>query len=454
MKWANNWLLFAVLLGAVACDDTGNTGLIIQPEQDQIQLFTDTFGVQATNAYVNAISAQCDTTSMLLGEVYDKKFGTTKAELLVQLSPPIGYEFAPDSLNPTADSLVLYMYYSSWFGSSISPLELSIYEINKQSLVYDKVYYSNLNIADFTDESILMGKRTITSVDQTLADSVLTSDDYYPLFRYVFSTEQLNRFFNIPHAAYASQEAFDNYFKGLYITTKYGASTMMYFNQIDLKLFYHYTYNKNGQDTIVNTSIVYPANKEVRQLNKISHFDLEDNLTLEDSVFYVKAPAGIFPQVQFPIGAIRHKVKGQLGDKLFNVNSASLIAEATEIDESDMAMPIPTYMLLIKASKVADFITQNHVPISRDSIAVLATYDSDDQNYVFDMSYFLDYEVRRDENNFTEVDELVMIPVSVTLNSSGSITSVRAQRKVGAVTLRSGFNNDSPLRVKIIYNGF
>ena len=273
MKWAYKSLLFALLVTVSSCNDTNQLGLLIQPEGDKIALRMDTFTVQTFNWYIDAISAQCDTSSMSLGEVYDAKYGTTKAELLVQLAPPVGYQFAPDSLNPTPDSLVLYMYYHSWFGSKTAPLELSIYELNKEPLVYDQLYFSNLNIADFTDQSILMGKRVVTSVDQTLPDSVLQDKNYQPSFRYKFSNEQLQRFFNIPKSAYTSQEAFAQHFKGMYITSKYGSSTMLYCNQIDLKLFYHYTYKKDGKDTVVNTSIVYPANKEVRQLNKFSHSD-------------------------------------------------------------------------------------------------------------------------------------------------------------------------------------
>lgn len=457
MKWAYKCVLFVtVLLTVSSCNDTDELGLLLQPEGDKIALRMDTFAVQTFNGYVDAISAQCDTTSMSLGEFYDAKYGSTKAELLVQLAPPVGYKFAPDSLNPTPDSLVLYMYYNTWFGSKTAPLEISIYELNKQALVYDKTYYSNLDVADFTDKSVLMGKRMITSVDQTLADSVLEDDDYQPAFRYKFSTAQLQRFFDIPRSAYASEEAFAQQFKGMYITTKYGASTMIYFNQIDLKLFYHYTYQKNGKDTIVNTSVVYPANKEVRQLNKFSHSDVLSNTTLSDSVVYAKAPAGMFPRVVVPIGQIRRKVRSEISGKLFNVNSAMLVVEATELQTDGLALPVPTYMTLIRRSKIDQFVKENHIPQTNDSIAVLGTYDSTNKNYVFDLSYFLNYEIPPQSINDKpeETLEMLLVPSTVVLNSAGAITHIRALRKLGAVTLRSGSNPNSPMRMKVIYSGF
>lgn len=456
MKWAYKSLLFALLVTVSSCNDTNQLGLLIQPEGDKIALRMDTFTVQTFNGYIDAISAQCDTSSMSLGEVYDAKYGTTKAELLVQLAPPVGYQFAPDSLNPTPDSLVLYMYYHSWFGSKTAPLELSIYELNKEPLVYDQLYFSNLNIADFTDQSILMGKRVVTSVDQTLPDSVLQDKNYQPSFRYKFSNEQLQRFFNIPKSAYTSQEAFAQHFKGMYITSKYGSSTMLYCNQIDLKLFYHYTYKKDGKDTVVNTSIVYPANKEVRQLNKFSHSDVLANTSLEDSVVYVKGPAGMFPRVVLPMGDIRRKVRSELATKLFNVNSAMLVVEATELQTESGALPVPKYITLIKQSKITDFVRENHIPQTYDSIAVLGTYDSTNKNYVFDLSYFLNYEIPLQSLNdkSDETLELLLVPSTVVLNSAGAITHIRSMRKLGAVTLRSGSNPNSPMRMKVIYSGF
>ncbi|HPW89793.1 MAG TPA: DUF4270 domain-containing protein [Paludibacteraceae bacterium] len=456
MKRAYKLVLFVVLVVLVsACNDTEQLGLLLQPEGDKILLRLDTFPVQTQNGPAIPISAQCDTSSMALGEFYDAKYGSTKAELFIQLSPPVGYKFAPDSLNPTPDSLVLYMYYNKWFGSKTSPLELSIYELNKQSLQYDKTYLSDLNVSDFTDQSILMGKRMVTSVDQTLSDSILEAENYYPVVRYKFSKEQLDRFFNIPHSAYTSQDQFAQHFKGMYITTKYGASTVLYFNQIDLKLFYHYTYKKNGKDTIVNTSVVYPANKEVRQLNKFSNTEVSAS-EISDSVVYVKSPAGMFPRVTLPIGQIRTKVRGEIGNRLFSVNSAMLVVEATELQTGDLAMPIPEYMTLIRGSKIDDFVTKNHLLQMSDSVAVLGMYNSKTKSYVFDLSYFLNSEIppHYTKDKTDETLELLLVPSSVSLNSSGAITSIKPLRKMGAVTLRSGTNTESPMRLKVIYSGF
>ena len=98
--------------------------------------------------------------------------------------------------------------------------------------------------------------------------------------------EQFDRYFNVPESAYAALESFTDLFKGMYITSTYGSSTMLHLLQIDMKLYYHYTYEKMGKDTMVNASIVYPANQEVRQLNKFVHNNLQEIMKPRDSVNY------------------------------------------------------------------------------------------------------------------------------------------------------------------------
>lgn len=443
--------LFVVLV-AVGCSDTKKTGLVVQPDDDRILVFVDTFGVTANESYNNVISAQCDTAAMALGEFYSERYGSTKAELLVQLAPPIGYEFAPDSLNPTPDSLVLYMYYNSYFGSETAPLEISIYEINKKAIDYNTTYYSDLDVSEFTDESILMGRRVITSVDQTLADSVLESDDYVPSFRYKFSDEQMNRFFTMPRSAYESYEAFTDEFKGLYITTKYGASTMIYFNQISLKLFYHYTRPSVG-DTL-NTSIIFPANREVRQLNHFTHGEFVADSLADDSLLLVKSPAGLYPRVHIPIGKMRAAIRASIGDRLYNVNSAVLEAEIAETEVGTLPLQMPSALLLLRESQLEKFAIDDYTPTANDSLGAVAIYDSDRNLYQFDLAYLLTYEVRDNYDRTDDVETFAIVPCKVIYSSSGDIQSVVPLRQLSGISLRSANNQTSPLRIKMIYNGF
>lgn len=445
-------IFFAMALLLAACTDTSQTGLVVQPDDDKVALFIDTFGVASRDYHAHAISAQCDTSAMTLGEFYSERYGSTKADLLIQFAPPVAYEFPPDSLNPTPDSLVLFMYYNKWFGSENAPLEISIYEINKQAIDYNTTYYSDLNVADFTDQSVLMGRRTITSIDQTLPDSVLDDDTYLPVFRYKFSDEQLQRFFALPHEAYESLEAFNNEFKGLYITTKYGASTMVYFNQIHMRLFYHYSVKRDGVDATINTSIIFPSNREVRQLNRFEHSELPSESMAADTMVRVKAPAGIFPHMSIPVGDIRKHINDRVGDALYNVNSAVLVAEAVAAETEKYPLQPPSALVLVRQSHIDEVISGRYEPQLYDSVASVALYDSVAKSYTFDLAYMMTYEVRPEYGKTNDDETFVVMPVEY--YTSGSSSYIIPSRRLGGVCIRSASNGLSPLSLKMVYNGF
>lgn len=448
------YVIIAVIAIVTSCKNDESVGINIQPQEDEITICSDTFLIESENYYVPAISAQADT--MILGEFYSEKYGTTKAELLLQIAPPIDYRFPEEKYNPQPDSLILAMYYNTWFGSPYSPLEFSVYEINKQPIDYNTQYLSNLNIGDFCDSTILMGKRLMTSIDLSRADSVKEDTAATPYVRYKFDQTQLDRFFNMPQEVYKNEEDFLNEFKGLYITTRYGSSSLIYFNQITMHLYYHYTYKKNGKDTIVNTSIIFPSNKEVRQLNKFTHPNIE-NITCHDSINYIKSAAGIYPKIHIPIGRMSKRIYSKIGDKQLNINAAEIIIENTQNDSTDGYMGRPYYLLALTTEQFDDFIKYNTIPSTTDTTAVIATYNSSKGGYKLDLAYFITKYLRNEMVEEDDVIEMILMPVNLetsTSSTSTSISSIKPLTKLAATTIRSGKNEHSPMRIKILYNGF
>lgn len=450
------YVIIALTSIFVSCKNDDSVGITIQPQEDEIIIASDTFLIESENYYVPAISAQAD--SMMLGEFYSDKYGTTKAELLVQIAPPIDYKFPEAKYNPTPDSLVLIMYYNTWVGSSYAPLEFSIYEINKQSIDYNTQYLSNLNIGDFCDSTILMGKRLMTSIDLSRADSVKEDTAATPYVRYKFDDKQLKRFFNMPQEVYKSEDAFLDEFKGLYITTRYGSSTMICFKQITMYLYYHYTYQSNGKDTIVNTSIVFPSNKEVRQLNKLSHPNIEEITACNDSMNLIKSAAGIYPKIRIPIGRMSKKIYSTIGDKQLNINAAEIIIENVKYDTTNTYIGKPLYMLALTTEQFDDFIKYNTIPSTTDTTAVMASYTSVHNGYKLDLAYFITKYLRNEMVEDDDIIEMILMPVNVKTASSttgtASITAIKPLTKLAATAIRSGKNEYSPMRIKILYNGF
>ncbi|MDR3328014.1 MAG: DUF4270 domain-containing protein [Prevotellaceae bacterium] len=450
-------LISAAVMLMTACNDDNTVGLSIQPPQDAITVVVDTFNFASSDFAIEAVSAQCvDSLSMLLGEYQSQKYGTTKAELIVQFMPPIGHEFPDSTYNPQPDSLMLLMYYNSWFGSTTEPIELSMYELNKSTPDYSTQYFTNFDISEFVDanDNQLMGKKIITAIDQTWSDSVLSAKQGKYLIKHKFSDTQLQRFFDISKNTYSSINDFLNEFKGLYITTSYGKSTMLYLNEIDLRLFYHYTYKKNGVDTTANTYITYPANKEVRQLNRITHVGLDNIMNKTDSVNYITTAGGIYPKVTLPLGKIRKNVHDSIPNKILKINSAILSLEATEIDSSANAMGVPPVLLLINVTEYEEFLKSNYTKAVADSTVAVAMYNSTTKEYVFDIARMVSNVVNKAPLDFDATVEYMLIPVDVFYSSAGVLTDIRPQKCLGAVTVRSGNNHDSPMRLELVYSGF
>lgn len=457
MKKEFIYVILVVLALLSSCKKDESVGITIQPQEDEILVCSDTFLIESENYCVPAISAQAD--SMILGELYSPKYGTTKAELLIQIAPPIDYRFPEAKYNPQPDSLELIMLYNTWSGSSYAPLEFSVYEINKQAINYNTQYLSNLNIGDFCDSTILMGKRLMTSIDLSRADSVKEDTAATPYVRYKFDQTQLERFFNMPQEVYKNENDFLNEFKGLYITTRYGSSTMICFNQITMHLYYHYTYQKNGKDTVVNTSIIYPANKEVRQLNKFTHPNIQEIAACPDSINYIKSAAGIYPKIRIPIGKMSKKIYNNIGNKQLNINAAEIIIENIKYDSTDVYIRQPNYLLALTTEQFDDFLKYNTVPSSIDTTAVIANYSLSRGGYYLNLAYFITKYLRNQTVEEDDVIEMILMPVIVesttsTTTNTTSITSIKPLTQLAATTIRSGKNEYSPMRIKILYNGF
>ena len=64
------------------------------------------------------------------------------------------------------------------------------------------------------------------------------------------------------------------------------------------------------------------------------------------------------------------------------------------------------------------------------------------------------YEVRDSYDKTDDEETFAIVPCKVLYNSSGNISSVSPLRQLSGLSLRSANNTLSPMRIKMIYNGF
>lgn len=460
MKSSSFIWVFLLSLLVLSCTDTlSNIGASIQPSSDEIAVGTDSFHVSTENIFVDSIVSKPD--SFLLGSFYDEKYGSTQADILAQVQGPVDIKFAypPGSV---IDSVILKIGYKSYFGDKNSPMEVSIYEMNKGiTFDYSKQYYSNINpslYADINDNNLIGSTIfTVKDVSNVRTDSTSISIKMNDKFRDIF--------FNNNPVNYLDDKSFLSFFKGMYITAKFGGSTILNVKQIGLVNYYHYSYNSkttaNKDTTIkVNQYLVFPANSGVRQVNRFVHNDvakIKSNLALRDTVNYISSPANIQAAVYLPLQRIQDKMNLIVRGKNQTLNSALLRVEAREVDQTTLAQPIVKYMLLIKETSLNRFFEKNELP--SDTCAVLGQYTvstSTANYYTFDLATLIANELKVNsviDNRF----KMRLVPVQVVVDASGNITKVKQQYLMSAVTIRSGkdvVGATNPMTLRIVYSGF
>ena len=453
-------VLSLVALLALSCNkgDITDMGVSIQPEGDKIAVKTDTFHLTSNSFFVDRIYNRAD--SLLLGTYIDEKYGTVHADVLARVEAPYdstGFRLPMDMDDLKADSAFLILSYNAWFGAPNSVMSLKAYEMNQDSILdYYANYPSDINPDLFVDKN---------KPNALLSDAILEANSASSI-QMKLTGEFTNRLFDITKN-FTDENDFFKKFNGLYLESNIGDATMIYIRGVRILLYYSYK-NNNLDTTFVNT-VSYNVKQTV--INRFQHPDkaiIKNKLDQQDSINYIASPANIYAQVNVPMKKMIESMQNSIGtDKRLIVNSAIINVEAKDTDNktetSDIALPLPGYMLLMKKADLNDFFTRERS--TSDSI-VYAAYNSTDSCYSFNIAAYIDREVRRlpRENgkilvpNNLENMEMVLIPVRVNAASDAygntTISSLKQQVLMTGVAIRSGNHPDRPMKVNLLYSAY
>lgn len=458
--------IFLLLLGC--SDDVANAGSSLLNEEDQIRVKSDTFAVVSALDSCTAIQLTPD--SFLLGEC-ETHFGTIRADLLTQLACPEGFEY-PNADAAEVDSICLYLYYRNWHGDGNAPLGITVYEMDKATLLPNQPYPSNLSEKEYCS---LTNETRITSASHIVVPSVRVdsaysteSESFVSCVRMRLTDEFADRFFAIRD--FSSQEAFNNQFKGLYIRTDFGGSSVLYVNDIIMSVHYHTTLSRPGvEDTVVYDTKSFYVNEEVRQVNRYIYPERNNKLKHYAAVkdtSYIVSPANMYTRLSVCMDSIYQRIEMQLGPSdnyRVYVNRANLTIDVLYSDSStgrprDSWDRPASYMMLIKESSFNSFFSKNEMPTDTNAIVatLTATADSLDNksySYTYDLSAMLTQQLRTAE----KVDSLhfMLVPVAVSANAStGAISSVKQLQTISATYIRSANNPIDPMDIEFVYSGF
>lgn len=437
-------------------------GSSIQPEGDKITVKTDTFRLTSNSFFVDRIYNRAD--SLLLGTYVDEKYGTVHADILARVEAPFdsaGFRFPTEEESLKADSAFLILSYNAWFGSKYSTMSVKVYEMNQNNVLDYYTYYpSDINPDLFVDKN---------KPNALLGDAILAMDKDSTSIYMKLSDDFTKKLFNISKNYTNEAEYFEN-FNGIYIEPNIGDATMMYLKNIDVLLYYHYDTKVAGKDTAFVNTVRYVVNNTV--INRFQHPDtdkVKDYLEQNDSVNYIASPANIYAQVNVPLKRMIESMQESIGtDKKLVVNSAIIEVEAKNTDNkteiSDLKLPLPGYMLLMKKEDMSTYFTQERS--TNDSI-VYAAYNSTDSCYSFNIAAYIDREIRRSPKDDTgkilisddlESMEMVLIPIRVATGydsyGNTTISSIKQQVLMSGIEVRSGSHPDRPMKLNLLYSGY
>lgn len=451
------WMLASLLcltLSFSACEDSiSEIGYSTRPDSDEIHIKTDTLQCAVTTGYRDSIYVR--TGYPLLGNITDPEYGSVKAGYLAQFyastkiglnvtendsttfdilrtSVPHDLGFDPkgiytsrfDSLiNNTLDSLTLRVYYNTYYGDSLTPMQLSIYALNKDARLEkepNKAFYSNYDYEQFYDVKNVLGRKAYTAANRVLSDSVRNAGGYLPYIEVKLSDELKEQFFqSIIKAAivrdkqgkqayqyediFASIESMrQNFLSGVAIQPTFGDGSIIKVYNTAIWFYYrsYHKYNKDGtllrnatdtgDSSYVQSHVQYMAvTPDVVQMASLELQDIKKEDRLQDQeAAYITSPQGYYTTIDLPIGkAIRKMMDDEYRqDSAYFLNGANFSLMCEKPQGALLSSTPAKYVMMVEEAKMNRFFEQSRVPDSQTSS--IGTYVADSvKNQIYYYSF-------------------------------------------------------------------
>ena len=455
-------LAMATILLFTQCDDsTESVGGSIVPEVDVITARTDTLYATSRTIMAND-SILANTSDVYLGQYTDSESGTTFiSSFVTQFGCTEDFEFPEEGVvGDSASYTKLRLYFDKFYGDSLNTMLCEVYELDN-TLQEGTPYYTNLNPEEFYDASKApLATKAFNAVDFQLHDTILYGDDYTRHIEITLPNRIGNHFIkkfyetdaegkNTGKAYFANSEVFINdIFKGVYVKCTHGDGTVLriYRTRLDVG-FKRYIESSTGlKDSIQALSAPFYSGKEVLQTNKFNNNDLQP-LVDETGHTYIKTPAGLFTEVQLPIIDL---IEGS-----DDINSVK-ISFTRYNEEGGFSTKPHANLLMIKKNELYKFFLKNKLTDNETSYLTSFTSSTNEYTYsniagLFKSSYeeYINSGLSLEEweAKNPEWDKVVLIPVTTTLDSNGSVVKIIHDISISSMRLRGGTEYQIPIYV-------
>lgn len=462
-----------------SCDDTTDSiGNSLTDNMDMLKVTTDTFNVATRSIVADSVLSR--STTGYLGKIRDIETGNyITGDFMAQFSTLENYKLPEkDSIvslqdgEVIADSCSIRLFYTDYYGDSLAIMNITAYEMNEPMKEGVK-YYSNF---DPIAEGLIRNDGMKVNKTYTLTDLSISDEDRADESSY---TPNIKINLNKPYTAkngvtynnygtyimrmyYEDPDRFKNSYNfihevcpGFYFKTNDGIGSMAYITVSQLNIYFRYL----NDSTYVGTTS-FSATEEVLQTTNISN-DKQNivDLANDNTCTYLKTPAGIFTEITLPVDEITENHSND------TINTAKIsLTRINNNTHDEYSLSAPSTLLMIpKDSLYTFFENGDNVDYKK---SFIATYSSSTNQYTFNnisgmITYMADIKKKGLAENSSWLNEhpdwnrVVVIPVSVTTNSSSQIVKIVHDMSLTSTKLVGGSENPyEPIKINVIYSKF
>ena len=460
--------LSALLLASIiySCDDTTDgVGDSTIAGGDHIAAGVDVF--QAKTRSILADSVYAKTSTAYLGKYTDPQFGEFTADFITQINCTDDFEF-PETMQEVTD-LQLRLYFLEHFGDSLNAMRLQVDTLNTVISEKDRsTHFTSVDPTAYYDKTAKpLAHKAFAARGASVEDSTLvySPDGFNSSKKTIFWNNiklptSLGKFmfekYKQDKKNYKDASAFiKNVLKGFYVHCTHGDGTILYVDDIQLRMSFTYLVKRPSTgkiDSLANGISVFAATKEVIQANHFANSDRLKELAAETEHTYLKTPAGIFTEVTLPIKEISAK---HLNDTLNSV-SITFTRLNEKKKDNNFNMGIPKHLLMVRKKDMYNFFEKNETFDGKNSF--IATYvDSQEKANTYTYPNIAPLVTRCiDEEkrgvNDEDWNKVVLIPVSTQKDSQGNIIGLKNNLNMESSRLEGG--EKTSIRVQVLHTKF
>ena len=420
---------------------------------------------EASSRSILADSVYARTSTAYLGKFTDPQYGEFTADFITQFNCTDNFEY-PESFQEVK-GLTLRMYYTTFFGDPYNAMRMQIDTLDK--VIPEKelnTFYTSVDLAQYYNpNSKPLARKAFAAKGASTRDTTIVSyDSYGNASSYSYSWQDVKLPIALGNHMYEkyladknnyknAENFIKNVLKGLYIHCTHGDGTILYIDDMQLRMDFTYLVESSSGkvDSLTNGITIFAATKEVIQANRFQNSALLEGLTKETEHTYLKTPAGIFTEVTLPIEDIAEMHKRD------TLNAVSItFTRYNEKDENKYPMAIPSNLLMVRKCDMHNFFEKNEVYDNQTSF--LAEYVSSGESantYSFNnIAPLITYCINEKEAGKQTEDwnKVVLIPVKTKTDSNGSIIGLTSNLDMESTRLMGG--EKTPLKIQVLYTTF